>query len=360
MLIQEERFPVKDILLYGFLPGFLKKIIYRIKGYHIGKKVSLGIGSVICGENVSVGEHTSIGFFTIIRGRNIKIGSFVNIGATTILDTPNLEIGDGSRINEQVFVGGLQFPDSKLVLGKNCQIMQRSFLNPTKSIVVGDDSGIGGDSLLFGHNSWLSQFEGYPVEFDSIEIGKSVSVAWRVFLLPGTKIGDGAIIGANSLVRSTIPPKCLAVGFPAKVVSRHPDFPRPVSDAEKVDILRHIVGEMINFFTGSGLSCEKLGNDTYEVTQLRRSILGKKKKTWRMRVNYDMVRDDDIPSLLDKIDVFLSLRAIPGKFRKSLGQRRVMWIDIEKKEQPLSWNELGDEVTLYLKRYGVRFFRTEE
>ena len=357
MLIQQERFPIRDILLYGFLPGFIKKTVYRIKGYHIGKNVSFGFGAVICGDSVHVGDNTSIGFFTIIRGRNIKIGSFVNIGATTMLDTPHLEIGDGSRINEQVFVGGLQFPDSKLVLGRNCQIMQRSFINPTKSIVVGDDSGIGGDSLLFGHNSWLSQFEGYPVEFDTIEIGKSVSVSWRVFLLPGTKIGDGAVIGANSLVRSTIPPKCLAVGFPARVVSKYPDFPRPVSDIEKVDMLRDIVHEMLNFFTGSDLLCEKLGNDLYEVTQIRKGLLRRKKKKWRMRVQYDVVVEEESASLLDPLGVFLSLRTIPDKIRESLSQRRVMWIDIERKEQAHDSNDLGEEVALYLKRYGVRLSR---
>src|SRR6185312_9370214 len=140
--------------------------------------------------------------------------------------------------------------NSKFVMGRNCQIMQMSFINPTHSITIGDDSGIGGHSLLFGHTSWLSKFEGYPVEFDSIEIGRSVSVAWRVFILPGSKIGDGAVIGANSLVRGTIPGECLAVGFPARVVSKSPDLPRVVSDDEKRRYLREIVVEMIAYFRG--------------------------------------------------------------------------------------------------------------
>src|SRR4030043_2111994 len=182
MLIQKERFPIKEIPVFGFLPDFIKKLIYRIKGYRIGKKVSFGFGSVVSGQKVFFGDYTSFGFFSIIRGKEIKIGSHVSIGATTIMDTPNLEIGDGSKINEQVFVGGLQSPDSKLVLGKNCQIMQMSFINPSKSITIGDDTGIGGHCLIFGHNSWLSQFEGYPVNFAPIEIGRSVSLAWRGFV----------------------------------------------------------------------------------------------------------------------------------------------------------------------------------
>ena len=49
MLIQKPRIPVKHVLLYGFLPSFLKVLVYRLKGYEIGKKVSFGFGAVICG-----------------------------------------------------------------------------------------------------------------------------------------------------------------------------------------------------------------------------------------------------------------------------------------------------------------------
>lgn len=358
MLIQQDRLPIRDILLYGLLPGFLKKLVYRLKGYKIGKNVSISAGSVVCGDDVSIGEGTQIGFFTIIRGKRIRIGSHVTIGATTFLDTPQLDIGDGSRINEQVFIGGLQFPDSRLVMGKNCQIMQRSFLNPTRGITIGDDSGIGGDCLIFGHNSWLSQFEGYAVEFSPIEIGRSVSVSWRVFLLPGTKIEDGAVIGANSLVRGTIPSRCLAAGFPARVVSRYPDFPRPVSDDEKGDMFRHIVHEMVDFFIDSGLSCEKLGNGVYEVSRHRRSFLFRRKDLWRIKVNDQMNLEDVIPRM-DEIDVYLSLGAIPAALRQKMKARRILWIDLEKKERPDLSNELGEEVILYLKRYGVRLFRVD-
>src|SRR6185295_11132782 len=108
--------------------------------------------------------------------------------------------------------------------------------------------------------SWLSQFEGYAVDFEPIEIGKSVSLAWRVFLLPGSKIGDGAVVGANSVVHNRIPPRCLAIGYPARVVSKEPDFPKEVSDEEKERMFRNIVDEMTRFFAGSGLSCKQTGN----------------------------------------------------------------------------------------------------
>jgi acetyltransferase-like isoleucine patch superfamily enzyme len=37
-------------------------------------------------------------------------------------------------------------------------------------------------------------------------------------IMPGVTIGEGAIIGAGSVVTHDIPPYCVAVGTPAKVI----------------------------------------------------------------------------------------------------------------------------------------------
>jgi acetyltransferase-like isoleucine patch superfamily enzyme len=358
MLIPRPRFPIKQMVLMGWLPGFLKKTIYRLKGYRIGKKVSIGFGSVVVGDEVSIGDHASISFFSYVRGKQIRIGDHVQIGATTFIDTPFFEIGAGSKINEQVFIGGLQFPDSKLVIGRNCQIMQMSFINPTRSITIGDDSGIGGDCLLFGHTSWLSQLEGYKVDFGSIEIGKSVSLSWRVFVLPGAKIGDGAVIGANSLVNHAIPPKCLAIGYPARVVSKFPDFPKDLSGEEKAGLFENMIREMILFFQGSGLRCEGSGPD---YTICRTSKGGRaRKKGWRLRVDMEPSEDKIADVSATDIDVYLRFRKISVEGRKRLNALNTAWFDVENKERSRSTNDLGEEVALFLRRYGIRFFRANE
>lgn len=357
MLTAKPRFPVLEIALLGFLPSPLKRLAYRLlRGYRIGPGVSIGFGSVICGEDVEIGEGTSISFLTVLRGNRIRIGAHVQIGAFTILDTPHLEIGEGTKINEQVFVGGLQFPDSKLIVGRNCQIMQMTFINPARSITIGDDSGIGGDCLLFGHTSWLSRFEGYPVEFESIEIGRSVSLAWRVFVLPGTQIGDGAVIGANSLVRGSIPPRCLAVGFPARPVSRAPEFPRPISDDERRQILRDIVGDLVPFLQGSGFECSSTPTH-YEVQELHPHSRIPRGPRWRFAV-------DDTPTPAGPSEnpapgwhAFISLNRIPTEIRSRCERQGILWIDIAAKERASLSNPIGEELIQFLRRYGVRFLR---
>lgn len=356
MLIEKPRLPLVHILLHGWWPSFLKVLLYRLCGYNIGKRVSIGFGSVICAEDVVIGDHTSIGFFTIIRARTIRLGSYVLIRSFTFLDTPYLEVGDGSKINEQVFVGGLQYPSSRFIVGRNCQIMQMSFINPARSVTIGDDTGIGGHCLIFGHSSWLSAFEGYPVEFAPVEIGKSVSIAWGVFVLPNTTIGDGSVIGAKSVVQGAIPPQCLAVGFPARVVKRAPEFPRPLSEEDRVALFRHIVDELIQYFTDSDFSCRREG-ELYEICKASPASWLRRRARWRLLVVERDLSDAGQLCVAASPHVVLSLCAIPPDVRRSLTAARVAWIDISRKEQSRYGNDLGDEVALFLRRYGVRTLR---
>jgi acetyltransferase-like isoleucine patch superfamily enzyme len=349
MLVEKPRVPIRSILLYGLWPGFIKILLYRVKGYRIGKGVSIGFGSVVSGDRVDIGDHTSIGFLTIIRGKKIRLGPYVQIGSMTFLDTPHMEIGEGTKINEQVFVGGLQTPDSRFIVGRNCQIMQLSFINPASSITIGDDSGIGGHCLIFGHSSFHSQFEGYAVDFAPIEIGNSVGLAWRVFVLPGTTIGDGAMVGANSLVSGTIPPRSMAVGFPARIVGKPPVFPKTVTDEQKVAMFQNILRDFVQHLVGSGFTCENR-DELYTVQATNRGWF-QGKKTWRMQAVAAKSVHPERP------DVFLSLFEVPEEIRSLLSKQNIMWIDIARKEQSRNSNDLGDEVSNFLRRYGVRTLR---
>jgi acetyltransferase-like isoleucine patch superfamily enzyme len=62
-----------------------------------------------------------------------------------------------------------------------------------------------------------------PYIIADIRIGKGVHIGMDTVIMPGVTIGDGAIIGAGSLVTKDIPSYTLAVGRPAKIVK---EFPR--------------------------------------------------------------------------------------------------------------------------------------
>ena len=53
------------------------------------------------------------------------------------------------------------------------------------------------------------------------KVGSNCWLGEGVIVMPGVTIGDGCVIGAHSVVNKDIPPACIAVGSPAKVVKRY-------------------------------------------------------------------------------------------------------------------------------------------
>jgi acetyltransferase-like isoleucine patch superfamily enzyme len=87
-----------------------------------------------------------------------------------------------------------------------------------------------GDDVLFGPEVMVTAAgyrfnDGAPVteqamDEDDVIIGRDVWLATRVIVMPGARIGDGAIIGAGAIVTGDIPAHAIAVGMPARVVGR--------------------------------------------------------------------------------------------------------------------------------------------
>lgn len=71
-----------------------------------------------------------------------------------------------------------------------------------------------------------------PLKGDTV-IGNDVWIGQNVTIMPGVHIGNGAIIGANATVASDIPPYCIAVGNPAKVIRKR-------FDEEAIDLLERL------------------------------------------------------------------------------------------------------------------------
>ncbi|MDX2173143.1 MAG: hypothetical protein SFY56_08490 [Bacteroidota bacterium] len=343
MLIKKNRIPVGQIITIGLLPSFLKKIIYRLKGYQIAEHVKLNLGCVIIGKQVEIGKKSSVGFFTIVRANKIKIGRYVKIGAMSAIDTELFSIDDDARINEQVYVGGIKTPESALIMGKRTIIMQASYINPTKPIIIGDDSGIGGHCLLFTHGSWNSVLEGYPVKFAPITIGKKVWLPWRVFVMPGITIGDGAVIGADSLITKDVPANALAAGTPAKIVKEN--IAKSLSEKEHSEIMENLFSEFTAYLKHHQFTVEKkIEQDGFEL------LLKSKDKVAYVFYGNNFLAINNAVSL----DSILVLRN--GK--PNLNSNFNMVISIEEKER-IGSSDVGEELVTFFSRYGIRFNRLD-
>lgn len=68
-----------------------------------------------------------------------------------------------------------------------------------------------------GWGKFTPSLEDLPLKGDTV-VGNDVWIGQNVTVLPGVHIGDGAIIGANSLVSKDVPPYCIVGGNPCREI----------------------------------------------------------------------------------------------------------------------------------------------
>jgi len=96
-------------------------------------------------------------------------------------------------------------------------------------IFIDDHAHITGGCRLLCHQRNLLRYRKgddaakLPYKLGEIHIGKGVMIGMETLIMPGVSIGDGAIIGAYSLVNTDIPAWTIATGRPAKVVKQIPE-----------------------------------------------------------------------------------------------------------------------------------------
>ncbi|MFX1378857.1 MAG: acyltransferase [Promethearchaeota archaeon] len=103
-------------------------------------------------------------------------------------------------------------------IGQNCHISQKAIPDPLlpELIEFEEGSGCGIGVKLLTHNAMNIQHGSFS--FGPIKVCKNARIGAYSVVLPGVTIGEGSIIGANSLVSEDIPPFSIAFGSPAKVI----------------------------------------------------------------------------------------------------------------------------------------------
>ncbi|NWG72346.1 MAG: hypothetical protein HXY23_12155 [Parvularculaceae bacterium] len=346
MLTTQDTLPLADLILTGWLPSWLKKALYRAKGYRIGRNVKLEFGSVIVGRSVEIGDKTKIGLLTVVRGRNIKIGPRVKIGMMTAIDCPVIAIGEGTRINNQVVIGGMTTPDSAFKIGRNCILMEWSFVNTTLPVTIGDDVGIGGHCLFFTHGMWPNTFEGFPAKYAPITIGDQAWLAWRVSVLPGVTIGPRTIISSDACVVKDIPAGALAAGVPAKLIQENEAFVAPHDAVRNEGLLRQLMVEFQRWLDFNGIKSRWAGRSVIEVEGRK----GVSHKIWLREPGASDVGMSATPA-----DVIISCALLDESTRSRFDAAQTPWLDVSGKRRSQSTNDVADEVEKYLQRAGLRF-----
>lgn len=158
--------------------------------------------------------------------RNVKIlntcyGNNVVIGEDSFVDSTYL--GDFVRINRRNFILNATI-DNYSYTGCNTII---------KHTVIGKFCAISWNVSIGGGDHNYQHISTYPfdtlLEFETLggknelykstlRIGNDVWIGSGCNILRNVKVGDGAVIGAGSIVTKDIPPYAIAYGVPAKVI----------------------------------------------------------------------------------------------------------------------------------------------
>lgn len=159
------------------------------------KKCSIGGSSVIRSHcvvyaGVTIGANFQSGHHVTIR-EGTRIGDGVRIGTLCDLQ-PMVTIGDYARLHSNVFVA------------RGSVIEEFAWLFPYALLI--DDPHPPSDECTQGPT-----------------IRRFAVVGARSTISPAVEVGEGALVGASSLVRHDVPPDTVVVGVPAKEVGSTAD-----------------------------------------------------------------------------------------------------------------------------------------
>ncbi len=156
-----------------------------------------------------------------------KRSDFAKIGKGVILEKgvlifhpENIAVGGDVYVGHNAIIKG--YYKNKIRIGTGTWIGQQCFLHGAGGLTIGKNVGIG-PAVKIITSSHKADSRKKPVLHTSIEFKKVVieddcDIGVGAIILPGVTIGEGAIIGAGSIVTKDIPPYSIAVGNPARVI----------------------------------------------------------------------------------------------------------------------------------------------
>lgn len=197
---------------------------YKINGFYVTlseifNRLKNGIISRLISLKINHGGNFRLASSPHIRGLTfIEIGSSFYAGNRLWLEainshrlkeyTPRIVIKDNVSLNDDVHIAATNY----IEVGHNVLMASKIYISDhnhgyyagpvqTDPDVPPNEREVSGDSsVIIGDNVWIGE---------------------QVVVLPGTRIGAGCVVGANSVVNGVYPAKSIIAGSPAKVIKRY-------------------------------------------------------------------------------------------------------------------------------------------
>ena len=162
--------------------------------------------------------------FKIANSRSIYMGNNVRLGSGCALlpitrYPPRSWLGDHADENDQQIFNPMLRIGNGVVSSGLLQIFVQERVDIEDNVMFASNVFI--NDAAHGYVSANSPYKDQPLfRIAPVRIGQGCWIGQNVVILPGVKIGELSIVGANSVVTHDVPARCIVAGAPARVIRR--------------------------------------------------------------------------------------------------------------------------------------------
>lgn len=166
----------------------------------------------------------------LFRGRCESIGKSFSLSKMPfVVGQTRIRIGDNVNFFGKVDIfSGRIFDKPNLLIHNRVDIGHNVVFVVNKEIIIEDDVNVASGVCFMDTDSHprdakdrIADLPPRPEEIKPVRVCKNAWIGTGSVVLKGVTIGEGAIIGANSVVVTDIPAYSVAMGNPARVVLRN-------------------------------------------------------------------------------------------------------------------------------------------
>lgn len=166
-------------------------------------------------------------YLPVFKARCFQCGKNLSLpnGVPFINGHMRITVGSNVQLDGPSFLSGHLMEYPQLVIGDRTVIGYKTLISVQQSVRIGNDCMIAEGCMIFdndGHPlSPYRRLRKEAVRHDEVKpvvIEDNVWIGARSIILKGVRIGEGAVVGAQSLIVRDVPPYCVVRGSPAETI----------------------------------------------------------------------------------------------------------------------------------------------
>jgi len=124
-----------------------------------------------------------------------------------------IKIGKGSTIHTKTRF----YNPRNIIIGEDTIVGEGAVLDGRARLIIGSHVDIASEVMIYNSQHDIEN-ENFTAVDKPVVIEDYVFVGPRSIILPGVKIGKGAVVGAGAVVTKDVPPFAIVGGVPAKII----------------------------------------------------------------------------------------------------------------------------------------------